>query len=171
MAEIVCWLIKRLKTLKLRLRRVFVGKGFYSKPVFKVLNQHHLSYVIPIPVRGKSGGVRRIFQDQSQTTTYTFRSPKYGECTVQAVIVQRYSKGRYSRHVRKWFAYAVSGLPPRMRPVQVFELYHQRFGIETSYRQMNLMRARTSTRNPAIRLLWLAWLLLSSTSTSLCVLS
>ncbi len=40
-----------------------------------------------------------------------------------------------------------------MLPVQVFELYRQRFGIETSYRQMNLMRARTSTRNPAIRLL------------------
>ncbi len=58
MAEIVRWLIKRLKTLKLPIRRVFLDKGFCSKPVFKVLNQHHLSYVIPIPVRGKSGGVR-----------------------------------------------------------------------------------------------------------------
>ena len=153
MAVIVRWLLKRLKALKLRLRRVFLDKGFCSKPVFKVLNQHHLSYVIPIPVRGKSGGVRRLFQGQSRTTPCTFHSPKYGEYTVQAVVVQRYSKGRYSRHSRKWFAYAVSGLPTRMFPAQVFELYRQRFGIETSYRQMNLMRARTSTRNPAIRLL------------------
>jgi putative transposase len=38
-------------------------------------------------------------------------------------------------------------------PAQVFELYRQRFGIESSYRQMNLVRARTSTRNPVIRLL------------------
>lgn len=40
-----------------------------------------------------------------------------------------------------------------MSPCQVFELYRQRFGIETSYRQMNQVRARITTRNPAIRLL------------------
>ena len=32
-------------------------------------------------------------------------------------------------------------------------MYRQRFGIESSYRQMNQVRARTSTRNPVIRLL------------------
>lgn len=46
MADIVRWLIERLKTLKFRIRRVFLDKGFCSKPVFQVLNQHnwHLSY-------------------------------------------------------------------------------------------------------------------------------
>ena len=37
MAEIVRWLIKRLKSLKFRIRRVFLDKGFCSKLVFKVL--------------------------------------------------------------------------------------------------------------------------------------
>jgi IS4 transposase len=32
-------------------------------------------------------------------------------------------------------------------------MYRRRFGIETSYRQMNQVRARTTSRNPAIRLL------------------
>ena len=32
-------------------------------------------------------------------------------------------------------------------------MYRQRFGIETSYRQMNQVRARTTSRNPVIRLL------------------
>jgi len=153
LAEIVRWLIKRLKSLKIRIRRVFLDKGFCSKPVFKVLNQHQLSYVTPIPVRGKSGGVRRLFQGKSRKTTYTFESPKYGPYTVQAVVVKRYSKGRYGRHKSKWFAYAVAGLSAGCLPAQVFELYRQRFGIESSYRQMNLVRARTSTRNPVIRLL------------------
>ncbi|MDO9129009.1 MAG: hypothetical protein Q8N45_10985 [Anaerolineales bacterium] len=67
--------------------------------------------------------------------------------------MKRYSKGRYGRHGSKWFAYAVAGLPASMSPAQIFELYRQRFGIESSYRQMNLVRARTSTRNPIIRLL------------------
>jgi len=153
MAEIVRWLIKRLKSLKFRIRRVFLDKGFCSKPVFKVLDQHQLSYVTPIPVRGKSGGVRSLFQGKSCKTTYTFHSPKHGKYTVQAVIVKRYSKGRYGRHKSKWFAYAVTGLPAGLLPAQVFELYRQRFGIESRYRQMNQVRARTSTRNPVIRLL------------------
>lgn len=155
MAEIVRWLIKRLKSFKFRIRRVFLDKGFCSKPVFKVLSQHKLSFVTPIPVRGKSGGVRSLFQGKSRKTTYTFTSPKHGHYTVQAVVVKRYSKGRYGRHKSKWFAYAVAGLPAEILPAQVFELYRQRFGIESSYRQMNQVRARTSTRNPVIRLLLL----------------
>ena len=153
MADIVRWLINRLKTLKIRIRRVFLDKGFCSKPVFNVLGQHKLSYIIPIPVRGKSGGVRCLFQGKSRKTTYTFNSPRYGTYTVQTVVVKRYSKGRYGRHQSKWFAYAVSGLSTTIQPAQVFELYRQRFGIESSYRQMNQVRARTSTRNPVIRLL------------------
>jgi len=153
MADIVRWLIQRLKALKFRIRRVFLDKGFCSKPVFKVLRQHKLSYVTPIPVRGKSGGVRSLFQGKSRKTHYTFNSPKHGHYTVQAVVVKRYSKGRYGRHKSKWFAYAVAGLPVGILPAQVFELYRQRFGIESSYRQMNQVRARTSTRNPVIRLL------------------
>ena len=153
MADIVRWLIKRLKALKIRIRRVFLDKGFCSKPVFKVLNQHKLNYVTPIPVRGKLGGVRSLFQGKSHKTSYTFNSPKHGQYTVQAVAVKRYSKGRYRRHENKWFAYAVTGLPARILPAQVFELYRQRFGIESSYRQMNQVRARTSTRNPVVRLL------------------
>jgi hypothetical protein len=153
MAEVVRWLIKRLKALKIRIRRVFLDKGFCSKPVFKVLSQHKLSYVVPIPVRGKSGGLRSLFQGKSRKTTYTFKSLKYGQYTVQAVVVKRYSKGRYKRHTSKWFAYAAVGLPAGILPAQVFELYRQRFGIEYSYRQMNQVRARTSTRNPAFRLL------------------
>ena len=153
MADIVRWLIKRVKTLKIRIRRVFLDKGFCSQPIFKVLGQHKVSYVIPIPVRGKSGGVRTLFQGKSRKTNYTFNSPKHGKYTVQAVVVKRYSKGRYGRHKSKWFAYAVAGLPAGILPAHVFELYRQRFGIESSYRQMNQVRARTSTRNPVIRLL------------------
>jgi len=144
MADIVRWLKKRVKSLKICIQRVFLDKGFCSKPVFKVLKLHKLSYVIPIPVRGKSGGVRRLFEGKSRKTTYTFHSPKQGVYTVQTIVVKRYSKGRYGRHISKWFAYVVAGLPAGISPAQVFELYRQRFGIEASYRQMNQVRARTS---------------------------
>lgn len=73
LSDIVRWLIQRVKSLKIRIRRVFLDKGFCSQPVFKVLEQHKLSYVMPIPVRGKSGGVRVLFRGKSRTTTYTFQ--------------------------------------------------------------------------------------------------
>jgi putative transposase len=94
-----------------------------------------------------------LFQGKSRKASYTFNSPKHGQYTVQAVVVKRYSKGRYGRHKSKWFAYAVAGLPVGILHAQVFELYRQRFGIESSYRQMNQVRAQTFTRNPVIRLL------------------
>ena len=117
------------------------------------MDMHKLSYITPIPVRSKSGRVRSLFQGESRKTSCTFNSPKHGQYTDQAVGVKRYSKGRYGRNKSKWFACAVTGLPVGMLPAQVFELYRQRFGIESSYRQMNQVRARTSTRNPVIRLL------------------
>lgn len=85
-----------------------------------------------------------MFQGKSRKTSYTFNSLKHGQYTVQAVAVKRYSKGRYGRHKSKWFTYAMTGLPVGILPAQVFELYRQCFGIESSYRQMNQVRARLS---------------------------
>ena len=154
MVDVVRRLLNRMKTLGIKVRRVYLDKGFCAIEVFKTLDRRGLAYVVPIPVRGKSGGVRRLFVGQtSYWTPYTLSSPEHGTYTVQAASLRRYCKGRYGRHGVKWCACAVAGLPPGMSPRQVFEQYRQRFGIETSYRQMNDVRARTTTRNPAIRLL------------------
>ena len=42
----------------------------------------------------------------------------------------------------------------RRTPREIRELYRKRYGIETSYRQMNRARIRTSTRDPLQRLLF-----------------
>ena len=105
-------------------------------------------------MRGKSGGVRRLFtHPKSYWGFYTLNSPDAGPLTVKAVVVRRYLKGRYAKHGVKWFAYAVAGLPRGTPPAQVFQWYRHRFGIETSYRQMNHVRARTTSRSPVLRLL------------------
>lgn len=154
MVEVVRRTLNRVKRLGIRVRRVYLDKAFCAVEVFRTLDRRKLSYVVPIPKRGKSGGVRRLFSEpRSYATTYTISSQEHGDYTVQAVALRRYSKGKYGRHGVQWFAYAVAGLPARMQPRQVFELYRQRFGIETSYRQMNEVRARTSSRNPILRLL------------------
>ena len=154
METIVKWLLNRLKSMGISIRYAYLDKGFCSVPVFKTLKRRKIGYIIPIPVRGKSGGVRALFEKLgSYRTHYTFKSPKHGHFDVEAVVVKKYSKGRYKRKGARWFAYAVAGLPKSIEPHQVFEMYRQRFGIETSYRQMNQVRARTTSQNPVIRLL------------------
>jgi putative transposase len=154
MEKIVAWLLNRLKSMGISIKRAYFDKGFCSVPVLKTLKRRKIKFILPIPVRGKSGGVRKLFEaPASHKTTYTFKSPKHGELKVSAVVVKKYSKGRYKRKGVCWFAYAVAGLPKSVEPHQVFEMYRQRFGIETSYRQMNQVRARTTSRNPVIRLL------------------
>jgi putative transposase len=157
MADIVGRLLDRVKRLKIRVRRVYLDKGFCAIQVFKTLDRRHIAYIVPIPAKGKgeTAGVRKLFvgRRRSYATTYTFSSPENGTCTVPAVAVRRYAKGKYGRHGVRWFAYAVANLPERCTPGQVFQLYRQRFGIETSYRQMNQVRARTTSRNPTLRLL------------------
>ena len=155
METIVAWLLNRLKTIEIFIKRAYFDKGFCSVPVLKMLKRRKIKFVLPMPVRGKSGGVRKLFEaSASHKTTYTFNGPKHGEVEVSAVVVKKYSKGRYNRKGARWFAYAVLGLPKSVEPHQVFEMYRQRFGIETSYRQMNQVRARTTSRNPVIRLLF-----------------
>jgi putative transposase len=154
METIVAGLLNRLKSMGISIRCAYFDKGFCSVPVLKTLQRRKLRFVLPIPVRGKSGGVRTLFeQSASHKTTYTFNSPKHGELAVTAVVVKKYSKGRYKRKGARWFAYAIARLPKSVAPHQVFERYRQRFGIETSYRQMNQVRARTTSRNPVVRLL------------------
>lgn len=154
MQDIVAWLLNRLKSIGISIKRAYFDKGFCSVPLLKTLERRKIKFIMPMPVRGKSGGVRKLFEaSASHKTTYTFNSPKHGELKISAVVVKKYSKGRYKRKGARWFAYALAGLPKSVEPHQVFEMYRQRFGIETSYRQMNQVRARTTSRNPVIRLL------------------
>jgi hypothetical protein len=153
METIVTWLLNRLKSMGISIRCAYLDKGFCSVPVLKTLHRRKLRFIIPIPVRGKSGGVRTLFVSASRKTTYTFNSPQHGEWEAAAIVVKKYSKGRYKRKGARWFAYAVGRLPKSIEAHQVFEMYRQRFGIEASYRQMNQVRARTASRNPVLRLL------------------
>jgi putative transposase len=155
MDAIVRWLLDRVKRLKIKVRRVYLDAGFASVPVLRTLKRRRLAYLLPLPMRGRSGGVRTLFTRRAKSYWgyYTLHSPEHGAWTVKTVVVQRYLKGRYGKHGRKWFAYAVAGLPHGTPPHQVFEWYRRRFGIESTYRQLNRVRARTSSRSPVLRLL------------------
>ena len=49
-----------------------------------------------------------------------------------------------------------TGQPWHASPGQLADTYRSRFGIETGYRLMNSVRARTSSRDPKLRFLFVA---------------
>ena len=59
------------------------------------------------------------------------------------------------RHI-KWLAFVVIHLDWATQ--KVAQRYRRRFGIESTYRQLNSLRARTTSRNPAFRFFLLGFL-------------
>lgn len=152
MPAILRRLFKRLDALNLRVKRLYLDKGFYSLAVIRLLKARGTPFIIPAITR-KKGGVGKLFVGRaSYRTSYTLRNRKLGTEQVDLALARKYSKGRYRRRRSKWFAYVTFGV--RTDPLRIFQFYRRRFGIESSYRQMNRVRARTSSTNPALRLLY-----------------
>jgi hypothetical protein len=162
MPDILRRLFKRLDALNLNVKKLYVDKGFYSIAVIRLLKTRGTPFILPAVTR-KNGGVSKLFVGRaSYRTTYTLRNQTLGSEEVDLALTRKYSKGRYRRRRSKWFAYVTYGV--RTHPLQIFQFYRRRFGIESSYRQMNRVRARTSSTNPALRLLYvgIAFLLINT---------
>jgi hypothetical protein len=146
-------LLARLQELEIHIKRLFLDRGFYNVGVMRYLKTQQIWFVMPVIIRGKKGGTRALLRQQKKSgrATYTMRSPTDGTVTFEVVVVQIYLKGKFGQHGRRWYAFAVFGVkgPPR----QVYDMYRLRFGIESSYRMMNQVRARTCSRKPSLRLL------------------
>jgi hypothetical protein len=152
MPAVLCRLFKRLDALNLNVKKLYLDKGFYSIAVIRLLKARGTPFIIPAIIR-KKGGVGQLFVGRaSYRTSYTLRNQKVGSEQVDLALARKYSKGRYRRRRSKWFAYVTFGV--RTHPLLIFQFYRRRFGIESSYRQMNRVRARTSSTNPALRLLY-----------------
>jgi hypothetical protein len=156
--EVLERLLAQARVLGLRIKRGYFDKAFCSIEVLKLLRRRRIPYIIPIPQRG-AGGIKRLCQGRRGVRTrYTFRNAA-GRYTTDVVITCKYSRARFKRKGVRYFAYAVYGVDDLM-PEQVFQAYRRRFSIESGYRQLHQVRARTSTRNHAWRLLFLGLALL-----------
>lgn len=155
---------KRAQELEVRIKRLLLDREFDNNGVIGYLKRQPFPSLIPLTIRGKNGGTRALVKEckKSYVTTYTRNSTIYPAETFTVYIACKYSKGRYKRRGIYRFAYVVIG-ELRMHPFQVYTEYRFRFGIETSYRLMNQVRARTTSKSPTLRLFYvgLAFLMLN----------
>jgi hypothetical protein len=177
--EVVGDLLRQVRKAGVRVRYLLLDRGFYSVAVVRYLQRARCPFLMPVIRRGrkpdhpkgasgtwslfawkKSGWGRYTLRDHDQKQTATFNV-----CVVclRQPPPRRPSAGpagkRNKKPGRVVWVYAFWGVDFGS-PQAVRQAYRSRFGIETSYRQLNQGRIRTSTRSPDLRLLFVGLALL-----------
>ena len=162
MDHVLRTLLSRLVTLGIRIKLLLLDRGFYSVQVIQDLISGELPFLMPAVKRGKkpttAGGSTGTYAlaetKQGQWTTYTLKSSKDDHVDFDLAVVCHNTRGQRGRHQREALLYATWGLKHRALS-WIRAAYRRRFGIESSYRQAHQARIRTSSRKPALRLLFL----------------
>jgi putative transposase len=160
MTAVIQRLLASARRAGIRPHLLLLDRGFYAADLIRYLQAARYPFLMPIPLRGrkadhpKGPGGTRIFAlwRRGGFDRYRLHGADGRPATVGICVHCRYRRGRRGKHGRERLVYAYWGFTPPA-PAVVSEVYRTRFGIETSYRQMNQGRARTCTRNPAVRLL------------------
>lgn len=160
MEEVIRRLLKRLGALGIRTQMVLLDRGFWSVGGIRSLQAARKPFLMPVVRRGRKAdhprgpSGTRVFGlwgtggwGQSTLTAGDGRTARVGIC-----VHGRNDNGQWGRRGRQALVYASWGISPSSTR-WVRETYRKRFAIETSDRQMQQGRARTSTRNPLVRLL------------------
>lgn len=147
-------LLERARPHLKGIQMVFLDKAFASVEVMNLLDRAALSAIIACPIRGKKGGTRTLCgQWRNRTASHTFNNAKHGSKTVRVAIVHELHPEKEGSKCHQWLIYIQ--IRVLWSPSRVRDEYRRRFGIESSYRCLNQLRANTTTRNPALRFLFL----------------
>jgi hypothetical protein len=146
---------QRLQALELRIKVLYLDRGFCSAPVIAYLCKEKQPAILACTIRGKKGGTRQLCHGRkSYLTTYTFTDGTLADMAVVATLVP----DKHMKRRRKWQLFVVLGL--NWQPHKVYQRYRSRFGIESSYRILRRVRINTTSRNPAFRFFVLGFALL-----------
>jgi hypothetical protein len=154
-------LVARVRELGLKIRRVFLDRAFFNVPVVEFLQGQGLPFLMPVVFRGRkpkkrrpATGLRWIKQQPAGWYQHTMKNGKR-QVTVRVCVGYRTHKNRQDgKQVKQkllFAAWRVHGSPTEIR-----QRYRKRFGIETSFRQLRQARIYTCTRQPRLRLLFIA---------------
>lgn len=181
MKDVIQRLLKYARAAGVRPRLLLLDRGFYSVAVIRYLQQARVPFLMPAVARGRrpKGGKPatgiRGFQQRKKGGwgKHTLTSDKT-RATVSICVFCGNYRGQWKRHGRYAWVYAYWGFAASSGR-WVANTYRLRFGIESSYRQLNEARVKTCTRNPVVRFflvavalivrnvwVWLHWECLSS---------
>lgn len=154
-------LLARIREIGLKIKRLLLDRAFFNVPVTEYLQQENLPFLMPVVFRGRrpkkkrlTSGLRWIQRQKAGWYGHTLKNGKR-QVTLKVCVAYRTHRNRKDKkrvQQRLLFAaWRVHGSPTEIR-----EGYRKRFGIESSYRQLRQARIYTCTRNPRLRLVFVA---------------
>lgn len=163
MKDVVQELVRIVRRRNVKIKYLLLDKGFFSVDVISYLRRAKYGFVIPAVARGRKPkppkpvtGLRALKKQRNGYYQHTLTSRSGGKKrSIQVTICvasKRYNDKKTGKRRYKKLLYAVWKV--RLTPKRIRETYRKRFGIETSYRQMNEARIKTCTRDPGQRLLF-----------------
>jgi hypothetical protein len=146
---------------------LLLDRGFYSVAIIRYVQQARRPFLMPVVCHGRkadhpkgpSGSNLVPLMKKSGSFEYTLQNAKKNKATVSICVKRSRRKDRHGRKKSGTWVYAYWGIAPK-RVDWVKETYRKRFGIETSYRQMNRCRIRTTATSFNLRFLYVAIALL-----------
>jgi hypothetical protein len=156
-------LLRIVRRRGVKIKFLLLDKEFFNVSVISYLRRAGHGFIIPAVPRGRKPkpprrvtGLRALRKKNHGYYRHTLRSNIDGKqckaCVTICVASKGYVEKKSGKRRRKKLLYAVWKV--RRTPREIRETYRKRFGIETSYRQMNEARIKTSTRDPVQRLLF-----------------
>ena len=163
MKTVVQRLLAIVRRRQVKVRVLLLDKGFFSVEVILYLKRAKVGFIMPAMVRGrkpkgrkKATGLRAIRKKKNGYYKHTLIgkvNKKQRSIRVTICVASKYYTHKKSgKRRRKKLLYVI--WKARLTPREIRETYRTRFGIETSYRQMNEARIKTCTRDPQLRLLF-----------------
>lgn len=163
--QAIARLLARIDALELKIRCLLLDRAFFNVPVVAFLQGRKVPFLMPTMFRGRPSqkrqprtGLHWIKRQKAGWYAHTLRN-RQQQVSVRVCVAYRTHKHRKDKkRVQQklmFGAWKISGTPTEIR-----ERYRKRFGIESSYRQLRQARIYTCTRDPHLRLVFIAMALL-----------
>jgi DDE family transposase len=161
-------LLARIREIAVKIKALLLDRAFFSAPVMAFLQGEQVPFLMPVMFRGRRPkrsnrqgarkGLRWLKRQKAGWYQHTLTGGNQ-KATVSVCVAYRsyYNRKKRRRGQQKllFAAWRVNGTPTEIR-----ERYRKRFGIESSFRQLRQARIYTCTRNPRLRLVFVAVALL-----------
>jgi putative transposase len=134
---------------KVNIEVLRLDRGFYSNDVFSFLQNESIPHIVPVRKHGKE--LKKILRgNHSRYARYTMMGTS-GPLDLTLAIDVQYLQGKNKKFGNVNLGYVVYGID--WKPRRVYQVYKNRFAIESSYRIRNIVKAKTSSRNVVLRFL------------------
>jgi len=146
--EMVQMCVKTLQDNAFSIEMLCLDRGFYAADVFQYLQVENIPHIVPAK-RLKGAVQAKLTGRKSTEFEYILNEENANAILVTIVDCVVYLRKKHDKRGSAHHRFVVFGIS--VSPRKIREIYSHRFGIESSYRMKNEVKAKTTSKDPVIR--------------------